>query len=503
MERTVSEGLLRESYCPTKRPRASSSDDTVSRRNSGDTATNSMPFSLVLSSTSERVAFGVEGVRIGRDPSCCDVVLSSNHCSRLHCILSVIGGEVCIHDRSSNGTYVNGRRVGPGRCALLKNSDLISLVSPTLPEVRNFSYIFQGNLHSGAAAWPSPLMEGMRRYELGPSIGQGSFAVVRLALNKETGERVAIKIMKRNAFFSETAFTSLHTEVEILRSMDHPNIVRVLDAFAASGTVALVMEYVEGGDLFDYVVGRQRNPFTEEEARYLFVQLVEALLYIHHRKVVHCDLKPENVLVHTKREGRSRRSTPLPHEAGDLFSVADNHQADARSVSPYQVQLKLTDFGIAQYRRGREALGDSGVAIGTHCYAAPEITKLAEEEPSGCVNAAVVTGAADVWSLGVLLHIMCTGSLPKRDPQTTLTILGKDMANMSADCRSIVTLMLAPLPDDRITLANLCGHPWLEGCEVKGRHLAEEDELLSVTATLSPRFGRSLRPSTVIKDCLL
>jgi serine/threonine protein kinase len=491
------------------------------------------------SALSGSLKFGVEGLRIGRDPSCSDLVLNSAAVSRLHCVLSVLGGEVFVHDNSFNGTFINGRRVGRGRCSMLHPRDTISFMNPTCADAARYS--FELASLPGCAASVFSGIEGMERYELGPVVGQGSFAAVRLATDLETGDAVAVKLIERRRLCSEEAAVSLHTEIEMMRGMNHPNIVKVLDAFEGNGCVALVMEYVRGGDLFDYVVGRGRNPFTEVEARYLFVQLLEALLYIHGRNIIHCDLKPENVLVDVVAE--DRKSQPLPHppltgpalkpasvssscdtpavpsvaaapEEAVALSALDDHQSEAKSLSPFDVRLKLTDFGVAKYAGGaaEEAAEETGgVCGGTPVYAAPELAcfvlRDASEDDDGqnlagaSLPSVKITSAVDVWSLGVLLFILCSGTVPTPPPLGTPVVLHRCMSHLSASCTDLILRMMVADPAQRITLAGICHHPWLDGVELRGgaRATHENDEgveSLSVTAIVSPRFFRPSSTST-------
>lgn len=482
------------------------------------------------------VSFRLEGVRFGRDPSCCDIIIPSAGISRLHTVLSVVGEDVCVHDKSHNGTFINGRLVGRGRCAILRDGGIVSFVNPIQPDVNKYSYalelpaamrlaISHGASGGGNGAWTGPFASlqqaGMDRYALGPSIGYGSFAVVRLGVNKVTGERVALKIREKHELLSDESFTSLHVEIEMMRGMEHPHIVRVLDAFEAEDQVALVMEYIRGGDLFDYIVGRGHSPFTEAEAKFLFVQLVEAVIYIHSRRIVHCDLKPENVLVEVLNVSPTpswpHSSTPpveVAPGAGVVISsitVADDHQDDARFISPYNVCLKLTDFGIAKYygegpdegvvdMEAESGDGDGG-GVGTARYAAPE--QLAN---GSCVSpgrpGVTLTPAADIWALGVLLYVICAGGLPTNPQQDERVRFSKHMAHLSDPCKDLIQSMMELNPRKRINLHSICSHPWLCELDIVGRDscLNDDDDAMSATTILSPRFGRSLRPSGVVPD---
>lgn len=521
------------------------SECTVKQPHATDALADSIDlFELVpLSSASSSsmdvgpVRFGVEGVRIGRDGACSDVVLTSSAVSRLHCVLSVLGDEVFVHDHSFNGTFINGRRVGRGRCSILRPRDTISFLNPSMADVAAYSFHFTSLLvsclsHVGAA-------EEMQRYTLGPVLGQGSFAAVRLGIDRGTGERVAVKVMERWKLCTEETSASLHTEVQMMRSMDHPHIVKVLDAFEGPGFLAMVLEYVGGGDLFDYVVGRGRCPFTEDEARHLFVQILEAVVYIHSRGIIHCDLKPENILIDVQRPVESAPQTPPPRTASntsstaaaaaaasedeqekqqhqvpepstlmgaeDVFSVMDNHQGDAKLVSPFHVTLKLTDFGIAKYEGAmRGTSGASPLAVGTPAYAAPELrlhtspTAASNSEPPCEQDQQGLTSAVDVWSLGVLLYILCSGTVPKQQSKELPVQFNASFASISESCKALISSMMKVDPLQRPRLSGICSHPWLIGTAIHGMLLSDDDEMLSVTARLSPRFNRSIRPSDAV-----
>jgi serine/threonine protein kinase len=140
------------------------------------------------------------------------------------------------------------------------------------------------------------------KYSVGEVLGTGNFAEVRLGTNKETGEKVAIKIIEPKDNDDERIIRS---EIEILGKLDHPNIIRLIEIFEQSKVVLkgtkkmyIVMELVTGGELFDRIV--EQKTFKESEARDVFKVMLEALVYMHSHGVVHRDLKPENILFASK-----------------------------------------------------------------------------------------------------------------------------------------------------------------------------------------------------------
>lgn len=267
------------------------------------------------------VHFGEEGVRIGRDPGVCDVTLPSwNGVSRLHCVISVIGSHVQIRDLSLNGTFVNGRLVGHGKTVSLTEGDMISVCNPYLPHAASFAYLFSSTppFQKGCVSslTTSPTLSSLSlllpHYSLGVVVGQGVYCAIYAATDKRTGDTVAIKVLKKQHFSMDIFESSIRLEAEVLHSLHHPHIIRLIDTVSVPGLVALVMELAPGGDLFDYVASRGKCPFTEEEARFLFHQITDAVSYIHKRNILHCDLKPENVVIAASPHHSSSHHRSVP-----------------------------------------------------------------------------------------------------------------------------------------------------------------------------------------------
>lgn len=508
------------------------SDTEITAEAGSEETSLTLVFTLVPvgkeSSSSGNFQFGTEGARIGREPSC-DICLSLKEISRVHCVFSVVGGRVYIRDLSFNGTFVNARLVGRDRSVELVDGDMISVINPFLKHAAAYSYTFLMPWHGSALSSSSLSSSSVTaKYTLGAMVGQGSYATVYAATVKETGEQVAIKVLDKRRFFSDISEKALRLEAELIRGLRHQNIIQVFDTIDTDDTLALVMELVPGGDLFDYVVGRGKCPFTEDEARSLFRQLVEPVRYIHGRNVVHCDLKPENVLVAVRGHSRSSNgedsaagstspiqrkpdsitpTTPIirsrgPQTVPDTLvevgveaggnenHVPSNHNhhhalpmshSSAQKLSPYEVQLKLTDFGVAQYCRRRASRcnpcssssppsisADAPVfipPIGTPAYAAPELlgSTICWSSSSSDTPPVIPTPApsADIWSLGVLLYILCSGSRPKRRTNPTdPLVFHPHMNNLSDSCKDLLCGLLAMNPKDRLTMEELMRHPW-------------------------------------------
>jgi serine/threonine protein kinase len=171
------------------------------------------------------------------------------------------------------------------------------------------------------------------KYDLGEELGRGGYSVVKLATNKISAEQVAVKIVSRIGLPDEDE-KSLRQEACILKSLQHPNIIKIIEFIEEPNNFYLVLEYIEGGELFDRIV--DKVVYSEREARDVVNTLLSAIKYCHNKNVVHRDLKPENLLLKSR-----------------------NNDWD----------LRVADFGFAVIANGN-SITDS---CGTPSYIAPEI----------------------------------------------------------------------------------------------------------------------------------
>ncbi|KAI3839777.1 hypothetical protein MKW98_010082, partial [Papaver atlanticum] len=133
------------------------------------------------------------------------------------------------------------------------------------------------------------------KYELGRTVGEGTFAKVKFAKNVETGENVAIKILDKEKVLKHKMIGQIKREISTMKLVRHPNVVRLFEVMASKTKVYIVLEFVTGGELFDKIAKQGR--LKEDEARRYFQQLTHAVDYCHSRGVFHRDLKPENLLL--------------------------------------------------------------------------------------------------------------------------------------------------------------------------------------------------------------
>ncbi|KAG4141078.1 hypothetical protein ERO13_D06G054200v2 [Gossypium hirsutum] len=200
------------------------------------------------------------------------------------------------------------------------------------------------------------------KYEVGRTIGQGTFAKVKFARNSVTGESVALKVLPKATILKHRMVDQIKREISIMKIVRHPNIVRLHEVLAGRTKIYIILEFISGGELFDKIVHCGRLP--ENECRRYFQQLIDAVAHCHSKGVYHRDLKPENLL---------------------LDSYGD---------------LKVSDFGLSALLQ--QGVGLLHTTCGTPNYVAPEV--LSYQGYDGA--------AADIWSCGVILFFIMAGYLP-------------------------------------------------------------------------------------------
>ncbi|XP_057550846.1 CBL-interacting serine/threonine-protein kinase 24-like isoform X1 [Amaranthus tricolor] len=269
------------------------------------------------------------------------------------------------------------------------------------------------------------------KYELGRTIGEGTFAKVKFAINTETGESVAVKVLAKTTILKHRMVDQIKREISIMKIVRHPFIVRLHEVLASRTKIYIILEFVPGGELFDKIV--HKGKFSEMESRKYFQQLVDAISHCHRKGVYHRDLKPENLLL------------------------------DARE------NLKVSDFGLS-------ALPQEGVKLlhttcGTPNYVAPEV-----------LNGQGYDGAAaDIWSCGVILYVLLAGFLPFEE--ITLATLYQKINSaafscpfwFSPDAKSLIERLLDPNPKTRITIEEIRNDPWFQVNYIPARQNAEEE----------------------------
>ncbi|XP_078425958.1 maternal embryonic leucine zipper kinase isoform X2 [Cetorhinus maximus] len=258
--------------------------------------------------------------------------------------------------------------------------------------------------------------ELLKHYELQETIGAGGFAKVKLARHILTKEKVAVKIMDKETLGED--LPRVQTEIEAMKNLSHQHICRLYHVVETAQKIFIILEYCPGGELFDYIIAKDR--LSEEEARIFFRQIVSAVAYVHSQGYAHRDLKPENLL------------------------IDEDHN------------LKLIDFGLCAKPKGGLDY-HLKTCCGSPAYAAPELIQ----------GKAYIGSEADIWSMGVLLYALLCGFLPF-DDDNVMTLYKKIMRGkynvpkwLSPTSVLVLNQMLQVDPKKRITVKHLLSHPWL------------------------------------------
>lgn len=254
-------------------------------------------------------------------------------------------------------------------------------------------------------------------YRLGKTLGIGSFGKVKLGQHEITNHKVAIKVLNRNKINSLDMNEKVLREILLLKKMNHPHIIRLYEVIDTPSDIFMILEYVAGGELFDYIVSKGR--LNTDESRHFFHQILSGVEYCHFHRIVHRDLKPENLLLD-----------------------ADNN-------------VKIADFGLSNIMQDGDFLRTS---CGSPNYAAPEVI-------SGNLYAGP---EVDVWSCGVILYALLCGSLPFDDeniPNLFKKIrsgMYSTPSHLSEMARDLIPKMLIVDPMKRITIPEIRKHPWFQ-----------------------------------------
>ncbi|KAG8521601.1 Serine/threonine-protein kinase DCLK3 [Galemys pyrenaicus] len=261
-----------------------------------------------------------------------------------------------------------------------------------------------------------------KHYDTGRVIGDGNFAVVKECRHRETRQAYAMKIIDKSKLKGKEDIVD--SEILIIQSLSHPNIVKLHEVYETETEIYLIMEYVQGGDLFDAII--ESVKFPERDAALMLMDLCKALVHMHDKSIVHRDLKPENLLVQRNED----KSTTL----------------------------KLADFGLAKH-----VVRPIFTVCGTPTYVAPEILS---EKGYGL--------EVDMWAAGVILYILLCGFPPFRSPDRDqdelfniiqlghFEFLAPYWDNISDAAKDLVSRLLVVDPKKRYTAHQVLQHPWIE-----------------------------------------
>lgn len=341
-----------------------------------------------------------------------------------------------------------------------------SCTSKTLESIRRFESNASFSWAPGQVlvkSWQQKLCTRYNDYNMVNIVGEGRAGAVFIVQHRHSETYYACKLLHK----AEHNDKALRSEIDMLRRLDHPNVVRLLDVVDDRESMFLLMELCQGGDLFGRI--EEEGHLSENVARIFAEQMLSALAYCHRMRIVHRDVKPENFLLENE--------------------------------DPECVNLKLADFGIATRIRAFgqppgagsftaksghvPEVGDGGEGHGTLPYMAPEMfhhswNSLKQEaiesvanqvgrHSDGANDLTLRLAAGDMWSVGVVIYVMLSGDLPFGWSTDAICAgkppdFSKDVwANVSDEAKDIILRLMNPKAEDRWTARRALGHAWFKG----------------------------------------
>ncbi|XP_045448052.1 ovarian-specific serine/threonine-protein kinase Lok-like [Melitaea cinxia] len=342
-----------------------------------------------------------------------------------------------ITDLSHNGTFINGVRIGKGNSRVLDDNDVISVTHPLVK-----IFLFKDLLKNEQDKVPKEISQ---KYYISRVLGQGACGIVKLVYDKTTCSKYAMKVIKKSRLTNGQINhlndpVKIMNEINIMTALRHPCIISTEEVFDSLDAVYIVLELMQGGELFDRISKLGRLP--ERLTKLLFRQMVLAVKYLHSQGITHRDLKPENVLLESKED---------------------------------ETLVKITDFGLSKFV-GEDSFMKT--MCGTPLYLAPEVLRANGLKSYG--------PEVDVWSLGVILFICLVGYLPFSSDYKELSLRDQILSGkyrfshshwrtISFDAKLLMKKMLTVRVDRRITLDQILNHTWMQDTSV----ILRTEQLLS------------------------
>ncbi|GMM28885.1 serine/threonine protein kinase [Martiniozyma asiatica (nom. inval.)] len=298
--------------------------------------------------------------------------------------------------------------------------------------------------------------KSIERYNIGQRLGEGAFSIVYEAVDKISGEKVAIKVIKKYEL-DEKQRRNVLKEVNLMSQLNHPNIVKLIDFVENEQYYYIIQEVVQGGEIFNEIV--KFTYFSEDLSRHVIIQVAEAILYMHEQAgIVHRDLKPENIFfkpvkLYPNESGPKLRNSDNPSTKKDEGKFIMNYGGGGIGV------VKIGDFGLSKQ------LYDEDASLKTPCgtvgYTAPEIVRDLRYSKE-----------VDMWALGCVLYILLCGfppffndnieELTKIVAQGKFTFLSPWWDEISAGAKNCVSKLLTVDPNERYNIRDFLQDPWIQ-----------------------------------------
>ena len=281
-----------------------------------------------------------------------------------------------------------------------------------------------------------------QHYKIGRTLGKGHFSVVHLGTHRETGKECAIKIVEKSRIDAREKM-SLRNEIAMMRLVNHPCIIRMLDVYEDKKCIYMVMTLAPYGDFFNR--WKKRKIFDEDIARIIIWKLLDATQYLHALGIVHRDLKPENILCLDEND---------------------------------DTKIVISDFGLSKFAAPHTEMT---MPCGTLAYVAPEVLSMKGYGRK-----------VDLWSLGCIMHLLLRGVLPfdghtkdevvEKTLNKKLNLTHAKWDRVSQDAKDLIRNLLIKDPNNRISLEDALKHKWFD----KLKETMKEEDDLALHHEISP-----------------
>lgn len=354
-----------------------------------------------------------------------------------------------IEDKSRNGTFVNGQLIGMNNKMILKDDDIIALSHPSYKAL-----VYKDLTPSEAKGLPKEIRN---TYFVGRKLGSGACGVVHLVYETKTCKPYAMKHVVKNLLgeCSRPKITNdpqrVMNEVNIMKGLEHPCVIKMHDIVNKADSVFMVLEFMKGGDLLNRII--QNKYLPEQNAKLFFLQMCHAVKYLHAKDITHRDLKPDNILLLNNDE---------------------------------ETLLKVSDFGMSKFVQKDSVLR---TLCGTPLYVAPEVLLTG--------GRGSYTPKVDIWSLGVVLYTMLSGTLPFSDEYGTqateqikrgrFTFRHRSWKTVSPQAKKLIYDILTIDPNSRPSIDDILNSSWLRDQEV----IRKAEKLMNVRLTGTKKASTS------------
>lgn len=269
------------------------------------------------------------------------------------------------------------------------------------------------------------------RFHIGEKLGSGACGIVRLVYDRYTCEAYAMKQIKKNQLASTPNDTKrIMNEVLIMKNLSHPCVIKMHEIIDNADSVYIILELMKGGDLLSRIIDKKKLP--EHTSKLFFMQMCYAVKYLHDKNITHRDLKPDNVLLETTDE---------------------------------ETLIKISDFGLSKFVQNESVMR---TLCGTPLYVAPEVLITG--------GRGSYTKKVDIWSLGVVLFVCLSGTIPFSDdygtPVTDQIKKGKysfrsaAWRNVSSQAKTLIQGMLTVNPTQRLSIDDVLRNRWLRDPDI-------------------------------------